>query len=92
MARLVTKFAVHMQKEPGTAPEHLEYLAVDDGDRRRPFISSLCDALGQRGKVLLGRGHRLFRRLPLGMSLKQQSSYLIRAQNLDKPFSKKERN
>jgi predicted RecB family nuclease len=47
------QWSVHMQKQPGAAPEHLEFLAIDSGDPRRAFISSLCSALGEHGSVIV---------------------------------------
>lgn len=40
------QWSIHVQRQPGDAPEHFEFLAVDGGDPRTPFISSLCEALG----------------------------------------------
>jgi predicted RecB family nuclease len=39
------EWSVHVQRQPGDAPEHFEFLAMDSGDPRTPFISSLCEAL-----------------------------------------------
>ena len=47
------QWSVHIQKQPGAEPGHLEFLAKDNGDPRRPFISSLCEALGQRGSIIV---------------------------------------
>jgi len=47
------QWSVHMQKQPGAAPEHLEFLAKDSGDPRRAFISSLCEALGEHGSIIV---------------------------------------
>jgi predicted RecB family nuclease len=41
------QWSVHVQRQPGDAPEHFEFLATDSGDPRTPFISSLCEALGE---------------------------------------------
>ena len=40
------QWSVHVQRQPGGTPEHFEFLAMDSGDPRTPFISSLCEALG----------------------------------------------
>lgn len=40
------QWSVHVQRQPGDAPEHFEFLAMDCGDPRTPFISALCEALG----------------------------------------------
>ena len=41
------QWSVHVQRQPGAAPEHFEFLAMDSGDPRAAFIASLCDALGE---------------------------------------------
>jgi uncharacterized protein DUF2779 len=40
------QWSVHLQRQPGGKPEHFEFLAMDNGDLRTPFISSLYEALG----------------------------------------------
>ena len=47
------QWSVHVRREPGAAPEHYEFLAMDRGDPRPAFISSLCDALGERGSIVV---------------------------------------
>ncbi len=47
------QWSVHVQREPGTKPEHYEYLALDMSDPRPSFTSSLCDAMGKRGSILV---------------------------------------
>jgi predicted RecB family nuclease len=47
------QWSVHVQGQPGAAPEHLEFLAIDKGDPRRAFISALCNALGDRGSIVV---------------------------------------
>jgi predicted RecB family nuclease len=47
------QWSVHVQRQPGAAPEHFEYLAADRNDPRPAFISSLCDALGDRGSIVV---------------------------------------
>lgn len=47
------QWSVHRQLEPDAAPEHFEFLADDDRDPRREFTSSLCDALGKRGPIIV---------------------------------------
>jgi predicted RecB family nuclease len=47
------QFSVHVQQEPGAAPKHLEFLAMDNGDPRPAFISSLCEALGEHGTIVV---------------------------------------
>lgn len=47
------QFSVHVQQEPGAVPNHSEFLAMDNGDPRPAFISSLCEALGERGSIVV---------------------------------------
>jgi predicted RecB family nuclease len=47
------QWSVHVQREPGAAPEHLEFLATDTSDPRPAFISALCDSLGERGSIVV---------------------------------------
>ena len=47
------QWSVHMQKQPDVVPEHLEFLAMDSGDPRRDFISSLCEALSEEGSIIV---------------------------------------
>jgi hypothetical protein len=48
------QWSVHVQRQPGDAPEHLEFLAMDSGDPRTPFISALCEALGDgNGSIIV---------------------------------------
>jgi len=52
------QWSVHMQGQPGEARAHLEYLATDTSDPREVFTSALCDALGDRGSIVVY--HRQF--------------------------------
>jgi predicted RecB family nuclease len=47
------QFSVHVQQELGAAPKHFEFLAMNNGDPRPAFISSLCEALGERGSIIV---------------------------------------
>jgi hypothetical protein len=47
------QWSVHVQRKPGTEPEHFEFLATDTNDPRREFITSLCSALGERGSIVV---------------------------------------
>ena len=47
------QWSVHVQRQPGTEPEHYEFLAADRTDPRQEFISSLCDALGDSGSIVV---------------------------------------
>ena len=41
------QWSVHVQGQPGSTPEHFEFLAMDSSDPRAVFIASLCEALGE---------------------------------------------
>jgi predicted RecB family nuclease len=47
------QWSVHVQRKPGTEPEHFEFLATDTNDPRREFIASLCSALGKSGSIVV---------------------------------------
>jgi hypothetical protein len=47
------QWSVHVQRQPGVAPEHFEFLATDTSDPRPAFISSLCDVLGDHGSIVV---------------------------------------
>ena len=47
------QWSVHVQREPGEAPEHMEFLATDASDPRPAFVSTLCDALEDRGSIVV---------------------------------------
>jgi hypothetical protein len=47
------QWSVHVQREPGAAPEHFEFLATDRSDPRQTFISALCDVLGDGGSIVV---------------------------------------
>jgi predicted RecB family nuclease len=49
--QLPFQWSVHVEREPGAAPEHFEFLALDASDLRREFIDSLCAALGDSGSI-----------------------------------------
>jgi hypothetical protein len=51
--QLPFQWSVHVQRQPGTAPEHQEFLATDASDPRREFISSLCHVLGESGSIVV---------------------------------------
>lgn len=52
-SHLPYQWSVHIQREPGTAVEHCEFLAMDGNDPRHAFISSLCEALGENGSIIV---------------------------------------
>jgi predicted RecB family nuclease len=47
------QWSVHVQRQPGAAPEHFEFLATDRSDSRPAFISALCDVLGDGGSIVV---------------------------------------
>jgi hypothetical protein len=47
------QWSVHVQRQPGAAPEHFEFLATDRSDPRQAFISGLCDVLGDGGSIVV---------------------------------------
>jgi predicted RecB family nuclease len=47
------QWSVHVQRQPGAAPEHFEFLATDRSDPRLAFISVLCDVLGDGGSIVV---------------------------------------
>jgi predicted RecB family nuclease len=47
------QWSVHVQRETGATPEHFEFLATDSTDPRTTFITGLCDALGDRGSIVV---------------------------------------
>jgi len=47
------QWSVHVQRGSGAEPEHYEFLATDANDPRREFITSLCDALGESGSIVV---------------------------------------
>ena len=47
------QWSIHVQRQPGAAPEHFEFLATDRSDPRQAFISALCDVLGDRGRIVV---------------------------------------
>src|SRR5208282_5559420 len=51
--QLPFQFSVHSQKEPGAELEHHEFLATDASDPRPEFITTLCDALGESGSIVV---------------------------------------
>jgi predicted RecB family nuclease len=47
------QWSVHVLRQPGATPEHFEFLAMDGSDPRPAFIASLCEALGERGSIVV---------------------------------------
>jgi len=51
--QLPFQWSVDVQQASGAAPEHFEFLAMDKSDPRPTFISTLCDALGDHGSIVV---------------------------------------
>jgi predicted RecB family nuclease len=51
--QLPFQWSVHVQRQPEAEPEHYEFLSTDGSDPRREFITSLCDALGESGSIVV---------------------------------------
>jgi len=47
------QWSLHVQRELGAALQHFEFLANDTSDPRRAFISTLSDALGDSGSIVV---------------------------------------
>ena len=47
------QWSLHVQREPGAALEHFEFLANDTSDPRLAFISTLSNALGDSGSIVV---------------------------------------
>ena len=50
---LCFQYSVHVVREPGAPPEHLEFLATDVSDPRREFTSTLSAGLGDSGSIVV---------------------------------------
>jgi hypothetical protein len=51
--QLPFQWSVHVQRQPGAALEHHEFLATDNNDPRSDFISSLCAVMGEIGNIVV---------------------------------------
>ena len=51
--QLPFQWSVHVQRQPGTEPEHHEFLSADASDPRREFMFSLCRVLGDSGSIVV---------------------------------------
>jgi Domain of unknown function(DUF2779) len=51
--QLPFQWSLHVQRQPGMQVEHHEFLATATNDPRREFITSLCNALGDRGNIVV---------------------------------------
>jgi predicted RecB family nuclease len=46
------QWSVHVQRKPGTEPEHFEFLADGSSDPRPEFVKALCKVIGKKGTIL----------------------------------------
>jgi hypothetical protein len=51
--QLPFQWSVHVQTKAGAEPSQHEFLATNDSDPRRAFISTLCNVLGDRGSIVV---------------------------------------
>jgi predicted RecB family nuclease len=51
--QLPFQWSIHVQRQPGAASRHFEFLANGPSDPRRAFISTLCAALGDDGSIVV---------------------------------------
>jgi predicted RecB family nuclease len=51
--QLPFQWSVHVLRQPGSEPEHYEFLATAASDPRREFIESLRNALGESGNIVV---------------------------------------
>jgi predicted RecB family nuclease len=80
--QLPFQWSVHVQRQPGAAPEQFEFLATDRSDPRQAFISSLCDVLGDHGSIVVyGRQFESQRLLDLTSWLPEFSGRIKRIQS-----------
>jgi len=47
------QWSLHVQQEPGGTSEHFEFLAEGTSDPRQAFVSSLCQAVGESGSIVV---------------------------------------
>ena len=47
------QWSVHVQRAPEAKLEHFEFLATDGSDPRCEFITSVCEALGESGSIVV---------------------------------------
>jgi hypothetical protein len=53
------QWSVHVQSQPGATAKHFEFLAMDGGDPPAVFMASLCEALGERGTIVVENPQRV---------------------------------
>ncbi len=47
------QFSLHVQRKPGSAPEHYGFLAEGQSDPRKKFLAKLQDLLGNEGSIIV---------------------------------------
>ena len=51
--QLPFQWSLHIQRKPGAAVEHYEFLADNEGDPRPAFLKSLCQAIDRKGSIVV---------------------------------------
>ena len=51
--QLPFQWSLHLQRKPGAAVEHYEFLADNEGDPRPLFLKSLCQAIDGKGSIVV---------------------------------------
>jgi predicted RecB family nuclease len=51
--QLPFQWSLHIQRMPGAAVEHYEFLADNEGDPRPLFLKSLCQAIDRKGSIVV---------------------------------------
>ncbi len=51
--QLPFQWSVHVQRKPGAALEHYEFLAENENDPRALFIKSLCEVIDRKGSIVV---------------------------------------
>ena len=51
--QLPFQWSLHIQRKPGAAVEHYEFLADNEGDPRPLFLKSLCQAIDRKGSIVV---------------------------------------
>jgi hypothetical protein len=51
--QLPFQWSLHIQRKPGAAVEHYEFLVDNEGDPRPLFLKSLCQAIDRKGSIVV---------------------------------------
>ena len=51
--QLPFQWSLHIQRKPGGAVEHYEFLADNEDDPRPLFLKSLCQAIDRKGSIVV---------------------------------------